>query len=116
MVAAITDLDGQLTGVHRTWLAPSGAGKADLDTPRRAMGALLGHGVRFGQAGDLLAAGEGIETVRSLRMALPVLPALAALSAAHLSAILFPPGCSAFMCCVTVTLSLSRKRGASAIT
>lgn len=92
MVAAITDLDGQLTGVHRTWLAPGGAGKADLDTPRRAMGALLGHGVRFGQAEDVLAAGEGIETVLSLRMALPGVPALAALSAGHLSAILFPVG------------------------
>jgi hypothetical protein len=92
MVAAITDLDGLLTGVHRTWLAPGGAGKAELDTPRRAMGALLGHGVRFGQAADVLAAGEGIETVLSLRMALPVLPAVAALSAGHLSAILFPVG------------------------
>lgn len=92
MVAAITDLDGQLTGVHRTWLALGGAGKADLDTPRRAMGALLGHGVRFGQACDLLAAGEGIETVLSLRMALPRMPVLAALSAGHLSAILFPAG------------------------
>ena len=92
MVAAITDLDGHLTGVHRTWLAPGGAGKADLDTPRRAMGALLGHGVRFGRAGDVLAAGEGIETVLSLRMALPRMPVLAALSAGHLSATLFPAG------------------------
>lgn len=56
------------------------------------MGALLGHGVRFGQACDVLAAGEGIETVLSLRMALPELPALAALSAGHLSVILFPAG------------------------
>jgi hypothetical protein len=37
-----------------------------------------------------MAAGEGIETMLSLRMALPGLSLMAALSAAHLSAILFP--------------------------
>ena len=36
-----------------------------LDTPRRAMGHLLGHGVRFGVATDVMAAGEGIETMLS---------------------------------------------------
>ena len=54
------------------------------------MGDLLGHAVRFGVAGDVMAAGEGIETMLSLRMALPTMPMVAALSAAHLSAILFP--------------------------
>lgn len=54
------------------------------------MGDLLGHGVRFGVAQDVLAAGEGIETVLSARSAGVELPVLAALSAAHLAAILFP--------------------------
>jgi len=90
MIAAVTDLVGQQRGAHRTWLAPDGSGKAPIDTPRKAMGELLGHGVRFGTAGDVLAAGEGIETVLSPRMVLPHLPMLAALSAAHLAAILFP--------------------------
>ena len=90
LIAAVTDLAGRITGVHRTWLDPSGAGKAPVDTPRRAMGHLLGHGVRFGVANDVLAAGEGIETVLSLRMVLPSMPMLAALSANHLAAILFP--------------------------
>jgi hypothetical protein len=95
MIAAVTDLDGKITGAHRTWLDPDGftpthLGKAPLDTPRRAMGNLLGHSVRFGSAQDVMAAGEGIETILSLRMALPRLPMAAALSAAHLAAILFP--------------------------
>ena len=90
LIAAVTDLGGRITGVHRTWLDPSGAGKAPIDTPRRAMGHLLGHGVRFGVASDVLAAGEGIETMLSLRMALPAMPMIAALSANHLAAILFP--------------------------
>ncbi|MBN9673736.1 toprim domain-containing protein [Labrenzia aggregata] len=92
MVAAVTDLAGRQTGAHRTWLAANGFDKADVETPRRAMGDLLGHGVRFGVAQDVLAAGEGIETVLSVRSALPGLPVLAALSAAHLTAILFPKG------------------------
>src|SRR5690606_32859894 len=91
MVAAVTDLTGHQTGAHRTWLAPDGSGKAPVETPRRAMGDLLGHAVRFGNAGVVLAAGEGIETVLSPRQVLPKMPMLAALSAAHLAAILFPP-------------------------
>ena len=54
------------------------------------MGHLLGHGVRFGVATDVMAAGEGLETMLSLRSALPALPILAALSANHLAAILCP--------------------------
>ena len=54
------------------------------------MGDLLGNAVRFGVAGDVLAAGEGIETMLSLRCALPTLPMAAALSANHLAAMLLP--------------------------
>jgi hypothetical protein len=90
MIARVTDLDDRITGAHRTWLAPTGRGKAPIDTPRRAMGDLLGNAVRFGVANDVLAAGEGIETMLSLRCVLPTLPMAAALSANHLAAILFP--------------------------
>jgi hypothetical protein len=90
MIAAVTDLGGDITGAHRTWLDPSGEDKAPIDTPRRAMGDLLGNAVRFDMAEDVMAAGEGIETVLSLRCVLPAMPMVAALSAAHLSAILFP--------------------------
>jgi hypothetical protein len=90
MIATVTDLAGQVTGAHRTWLDPSSCDKAPIDTPRRAMGQLLGHAVRFGVARDVMAAGEGIETMLSLRCVMPNLPMAAALSAAHLAAILFP--------------------------
>ena len=90
MIARVTDLDGRMTGAHRTWLDPSGRGKAPIDTPRRAMGDLLGNAVRFGVANDVLAAGEGIETMLSLRCVLPTLPMAAALSANHLAAMLLP--------------------------
>ena len=97
MIACVTDLDGRITGVHRTWLDPVGfdrirLGKAPIDTPRRAMGDLLGNAVRFGAADDdVLVAGEGIETMLSLRCIIPTLSMVSALSANHLGAMLLSP-------------------------
>jgi hypothetical protein len=54
------------------------------------MGDLLGNAVCFGLADDVLAAGEGIETMLSLRCALPTMPMAAALSANHLAAMQLP--------------------------
>lgn len=91
MIAAVTDIAGNVTGAHRTWLTPDGSGKAPVAYPRRAMGHLLGNGVRFGIAAPIMAAGEGIESTLSLYAAVPTLPAIAALSSAHLAALEFPP-------------------------
>lgn len=90
MIGAVTDLAGNTSGAHRTWLSPDGRGKAPVDTPRRAMGELPGHAVRFGAAHDVMAAGEGIETMLSLRQIMPDMPMAAGLSAAHLAAIRLP--------------------------
>ncbi len=93
LLAAVTDRDGRITGVARTWLAGDGRGKADLAEPRRSLGHLLGNGVRFaGTVPDTLVAGEGLETVLSVRRVLPAIPAIAGLSANHLAALLLPPG------------------------
>lgn len=90
LVAAVTDHRGQITGVHRTFLDPTRKDKARVLSPRRSLGAILGHGVRFGKIDDLVLVGEGIETVLSLKSALPELPMVAALSAGHLAAWKFP--------------------------
>ena len=90
MIAAVTDLTGRITGAHRTWLAPDGSDKAPIDTPRKAMGDLLGSTVRIGEPDTVMAAGEGIETMLSLRQVLPDMAMAPALSASHLAAILFP--------------------------
>lgn len=92
LIAAVTDLTGTITGVHRTWLAADGRSKAPLDEPRRALGDILGHAVRFGVVDDVLAAGEGIETMLALRSVLPAMPMVAASSAAHLAVITFQRG------------------------
>jgi len=96
LIAAVTDERGCIMGVHRTWLAPGGTGKARIASPRRAMGVLLGNGVRFGfhagSTADVIAAGEGVETMLSLRTAIPMIPVIAGLSAAHLGGLLLPAG------------------------
>lgn len=91
LLAAVTDLNGNITGLHRTWLDPSGRDKAPVPSPRRALGKIAGHGVRFGTADDVMAASEGLETVLSVRTILPPMPMAAALSASHLASFRPPP-------------------------
>ena len=90
MIAAVTDEQGIIHGAHRTWIDPVSQTKAPVAYPRRAMGHLLGHGVRFGASGPVMAFGEGVETMLSLREAAPTLPLIAGLSSAHLAAIRLP--------------------------
>ena len=90
LIAGVTDETGTIMGVHRTWLDAGARVKAPVASPRRAMGRLLGHGVRFGTAGRVMAAGEGIETILALKQICPAMPMISALSAAHLAAIAFP--------------------------
>ena len=97
LIAAVTDLDGRITGLQRTWLDPGGNGKAHVNDPRRSLGHLLGNGIWLGlnpgAPVPVLAAGEGFETMASLRTVMPALPVAAATSANHLAGLIFPPGC-----------------------
>ncbi len=95
LVAAVTAHDGNIiTGVHRTWLDPRHPAKANLSSPRKALGRIFGHAVRFGRPADgaSLLVGEGIETVLSLVTASPDITAAAALSAGSLGAFAPPAG------------------------
>ena len=84
---------GAITGVHRTWLDPSRPAKAPVARPRKALGRVHGHAVRFGEpAAATLLVGEGIETVLSLVTAVPDTIAAAALSAGSLGAFAPPAG------------------------
>jgi len=102
LVAAVTSLDGQVTGLQRTYLSSgldsSGkVGKAQLADPRRSLGHLFGKGIWLGlEPGEpvpVMAAGEGFETMASLRTVMPALPVAAATSANHLAGLILPPGC-----------------------
>ena len=62
------------------------------------MGNLLGNGIRLGfDAGvpvEVMAAGEGLETMLSLRTVMPAMPMIAATSANHLAGLNLPIGCA----------------------
>jgi hypothetical protein len=79
MVAAVQAPDRSITGLHRTYLQPDGAGKAQVPSPRKMLGAICGGTVRLGAAGFELALGEGIETCLSF-MQMTGIPTWAALS------------------------------------
>ncbi|MEM9221187.1 MAG: hypothetical protein AAGB11_02135 [Pseudomonadota bacterium] len=85
LLAKVTDRRGTLAGLYRTLLDPQSADRAPLDPNRKAVGHLLGNRARIGKPTDLLDAGEGLEIMLSLRVALPGLPVVAALSPSHLT-------------------------------
>jgi hypothetical protein len=97
LIAAVTGLDGRINGLQRTWLDPAGTGKAQLVDPRRSLGHLLGNAIWLGLDPGIpipvMAAGEGFETMASLRTVMPSLPVAAATSANHVAGLSFPPGC-----------------------
>jgi hypothetical protein len=80
-----------ITVILRTWLDRLRSAKAPIADPRRALGHLLGNGVRFGAPSDIIAAGEGVDTMLALKSVLPTLPMIAGLSANHLAALELPP-------------------------
>jgi phage/plasmid primase-like uncharacterized protein len=90
LIAAVTDPTGVVTGVQRTYLQRDGSAKAPLATPRKAMGVLAGNAVRFGITRDIMAVGEGVETVLALQTLMPSMPMAAALSAQNVSALRLP--------------------------
>ncbi|MCZ7854680.1 toprim domain-containing protein [Agrobacterium salinitolerans] len=102
LIAAVVDRFGTITGVHRTYLDRSGLdpgsiGKAQVDTPRRALGGLLGNAVHFRfpfhVPVPVMAAGEGLESILSLIAVMPAMPMVSALTANHLAAFRPPDGC-----------------------
>ena len=84
LLCAITDLEGQVVGVNRIYLTGDGT-LADVPDPKKVLGRLHGCAVRFGVPGDVLIVGEGVETMLSIKTALPHMPVDCALTAQHLS-------------------------------
>ena len=93
MVAAIKAPDGSINAVHRTWLDPSGTGKAQLPEPRKMLGPPKGHGILFhperADRNDIVV-GEGIETVLSVITSLPGCAGIATLSSSVMAGIAIP--------------------------
>ena len=79
--------------VHRTYLRPFGAGKADIEPAKAMLGATTGGAVRLSQGPGLLVVGEGIESALSLLSGQLGEPATAwaALSTSGLRGLRLPP-------------------------
>jgi hypothetical protein len=101
LVAAITNAEGRMVAVHRTWLLPNGSGKAPLRDPKMTLGRYAGGCIRLWRgasgkalkdapAGDLLVISEGIEDGLSVAVELPEYRVLAAVSLSNLRNIELP--------------------------
>lgn len=89
MVGLVTRADGLPTGIHRTYLAADGAGKAPVSPAKMMLGPCKGGAVRLAPAGPVLLVGEGIESCLSAMQATGF-PSWAALSAPGLRAVELP--------------------------
>jgi putative DNA primase/helicase len=90
MIAAVQAADGRLAGLHRTFLQPSGRGKASVEPVKKMLGVCRSGAVRLTPAGRRLALCEGIETGLSIREACPDLAVWCALSAGNLDQLTLP--------------------------
>ena len=90
MVARLSDNSG-FCAIQRTYLDHKEPKKADIESPKRTKGAMLGAAVRLRPAGTILGLAEGIETALSARQIFSI-PTWATLSAMRLSKIDIPPG------------------------
>ena len=93
LLAKITDNRGQITGCARTYLAPSTGGLAAIESPKRILGQLHGHAIRFwsGMGRSDLIVGEGLENTLSVGTALPEFDLASCLTATHLGLFIPPP-------------------------
>ncbi len=78
-------------GIHRTYLAYDGGGKANIDQKKKMLGLCRGGAVQLAAPGEVLMVGEGIETCLSAMQATGN-PAWAALSTSGLRALNLPDG------------------------
>jgi hypothetical protein len=90
MVSAVQNATGRLSAVHRTFLRPDGAGKADVKPQRMMLGACAGGAVRLTPVAATLQVAEGIETALAVLSATKQ-PTWAAGSAPALAALVLAP-------------------------
>ncbi len=96
LVGQVRDRNGDVIGLHRTWLAadPDGSTrKAPLEKAKKMLGRVAGGAVRLAPIGDgdRLALSEGIETGLAAMTACPDLPVWATLSTSGLEQVELPP-------------------------
>jgi len=88
MVAAVQNLAGEITGIHRTFLTGDGR-KAPVEPVKMAFGPIRGGAVRLAPASETLALAEGIETALSIQQATGI-PTWAALGTSNITRVELP--------------------------
>jgi putative DNA primase/helicase len=90
MVGLVTNgRTGEPVAIHRTFLAPDGNGKAQVESQKMMLGPCRSGAVRLADPGEVLMVGEGIETCLAAMQA-SGRPAWAALSTSGLRALDLP--------------------------
>jgi hypothetical protein len=90
LIALVTrGADDAPLAIHRTFLAPNGAGKAPVNPQKMMLGPCRGGAVRLAEPGDVLMLGEGIEPCIAAMQETGI-PAWAALSTSGLRALDLP--------------------------
>jgi Toprim domain-containing protein len=94
LLAKITDNRGQITGCARVYLDASTGGLAVIERPKRILGQLHGHAIRFwsGTSRTDFIVGEGLENTLSVGTALPEFDLASCITATHLGLFIPPPG------------------------
>ncbi len=88
LVAPLRNVGAQIVGIHRTFLAHDGSGKANVAPAKMMLGTASGTAIRFG-AGPEIIITEGIENALACRQVLG-LPTWAAGSLAGLRTVVLP--------------------------
>lgn len=98
MICAARDRNGVVTGVHCTWVAADGSGKAMVPNPKLMLGDIAGSVIRLTRGpsnlsveeaneqkiAGTIATGEGVETVLSFGQAVPEVRVWAAASLSNI--------------------------------
>jgi hypothetical protein len=91
MLARIDNIDGELIGIHRTFLRSDGSGKADIEPAKAMLGRAAGAAVHLAELhpDQPLIIAEGVESALAA-MGLTQWPAWAALSSIGISKMILP--------------------------
>jgi phage/plasmid primase-like uncharacterized protein len=90
MIARIDNIDGEMIGIHRTFLRVDGSGKANIEPQKAMLGRAAGGAVRLASPAETLMVGEGIETCLAAMQATGK-PVWAALSTSGMETLRLPP-------------------------
>jgi DNA primase len=92
LIAAVTDVDGQLSGIQRTYLTDDGH-KLQVEAPKLSLGRIKGCAIQIGAEVEELIVSEGLEDSLSILVAMPDRSAWVAAGAGMMAGLQLPEKC-----------------------